>query len=94
MPSELMDRIKVKSFLTFSYTEKLELIKKVRAIRTTARSESQAKKVKPKKKTKSALKNKRIKEKGILTKKKEKQLQDVLNELTPEQLEIIKEKYK
>ena len=91
----LMDRIYYRSFLEMSYPEQASLIDKVRAMRTSALNSAL---IKTSKITKSAIKNI---SKNSGTKKGKKMLadptkaaSDLLNKLTPEQIELIKMQFK
>jgi hypothetical protein len=90
----LMDRIYYRSFLEMSYPEQASLIDKVRVMRTSALN---AALVKTQKVTKSAIKN-ISKNSGTRRGKKmmkdpTKIAKDLLDKLTPEQIELIKSQF-
>ena len=82
--NSLMERIKVKSFLSYSTNEKLQLIQSVRSIRSTALEQARIKKSKGR--TKSATKN--LIKKGKIIDPAKTALA-ALSKLTPAQLEKI-----
>jgi hypothetical protein len=81
----LMDRIKIKSFLSLSYFEQEELISRLQTTRVLDQSEARA--IAAKGNTKSARRNKKKAGKRIIDPKKE--ALKALQKLTPAQLQQL-----
>lgn len=85
----LMDRIKVKPFLTFTYSEKLDLIKSVQQMRINSLEEARTKKARGR--TKSAIKN--LKKRGKTVVDPAKVAEKAMAKLTPMQIKKLMEMY-
>ena len=86
----LMDRIQCVSFLEKSYSEQLELIEKIRTIRSSALN---AAKVSGRKITKSGMKKIAKGKRKRKPKDPTKAANAALAKLTPEQIELIKKQF-